>query len=106
MSRHPELFPPLEFRKAVRSELEKFRNATAKLVADIRQAGAIVTGTDDGFIVAPPKDCDEGTHTKLAEKYAVLLNKHGIGANDIYANKRIEADLLRFLGEERPTRKR
>jgi len=99
MSRHPELFRPLEFRKTVRLELEKFRDATAKVVHDIRQAGAIVTETDDGFTVTPPKDCDLETNSKLAERYAELLNKNGISADEIYAKKRIEADLLGFLGE-------
>lgn len=104
MSKHPEIFPAKEYKKAVRRELERIKNSTEQLISRARESGAMITENaennwGDPFTI--PENCDESTIAKIRDIFAPeSLSKQGISWKELCDRKKIENDLLKFLGEK------
>lgn len=100
MSKHIELFPPMEFRKTVRQELERIRSDKGKFQNQMEQMGFVIHETEEGFQAKFPKDCTEEQRKKLQALYDEKSKSNTSLVNDMYSYKDIENCLLKWLDED------
>lgn len=59
MSRHPDVFPTFEYRKAIRTELDRLETGTHKIIQLAKDIGAVVKEHKEGYTIQHPENCDD-----------------------------------------------
>lgn len=101
MSRHPETFPIIEFKKAVRQDLERVQSGVLNFVSVAKGLRVVVVETDQGIDFKDPEhfsDSEKDSVKALFKEESIL--KFGISLGELQSHKKIKGDLLKFLGEK------
>ena len=100
MSKHSNLFPPGEFRRLVRTELEKLKLATAKFNCDVTAMGIEVIEGAEGFDFRYPDYFPEQDRKRVEALFSKeSLNSYGISVNELNTFKEIQTELMKLLGD-------
>jgi hypothetical protein len=100
MAKHPDIFPSIEYRKAVRGELERVKNGNSKIIELGEKAGFVLKEDESGQqYLYYPDNCDDLKKKEMDIKMPKIEDFNLTRDEFITANERMNY-LKKLLGEE------
>lgn len=109
LSRHPECVPPAEYRRFLRSELERVISGTEALIRKLRDVGAAVREDNEKVEIEFREISDEKEKLKHREDVQALLSTDGLTkfnlvGNEFFERPRVLREISFWLGDKEKSR--
>lgn len=100
MGKHPELFPPSELRRVIRSDLERLRLGKDLILQSASEHGIEIIESETGYEFSLPERITDKRQAQLWEAFSNdALSMFSVKASELDSFHTYENDLLRLLDE-------